>query len=111
MLPSTRGPKRSRHGYDVLRVLRLDQPQELAECVLFHDRIAKREIAVNAIHVAAPAASALDVPGILEVAKDAVGVTLCDRGSRCDLPHADFRPPRDGKQHLGVIRDERPAVR
>jgi hypothetical protein len=102
---------RSRHRDDFVRVLGLDEAQELAECMSFHDWVTERKIRVHAVDIAAALAPSLDISGVFEVSQHAVGVTLRDRCGRRDLPHAHITPLRDGEQDLGVVRDERPSAR
>src|SRR5438876_11062516 len=66
---------------------------------------------MDAVELATSLTAPLDVAGILQVAQDAVRVTLGDACSRRDLSHADVRLLSNGEQYLGVIRDERPTVR
>ncbi len=42
---------------------------------------------MDSVEVAAPLATALDVAGVLEIAEDAVGITLSDSRSGRNLPN------------------------
>ncbi len=66
---------------------------------------------MDPVEVAAPLAAPLDVAGVLEIAEDAVGITLGDPHSACDLPNAHVGALSNSEQYLGVVRNERPLVR
>jgi len=72
------------------------------------DRIAQRELAMDPVQVAPSLTTPLDIPGVLQVAQDAVCVTLGDVCGRRNFPDANVGHLSNGEQDLGVIGDESP---
>jgi hypothetical protein len=59
--------------------------------VFFHDRVAERQLWMEAVDVATTLVAALDIAGVFEVAQNAVGVTLADVCRRRNFPDANAR--------------------
>jgi predicted ATPase/class 3 adenylate cyclase len=88
-----------------------DQSQQLPKRPFFHHRITERQVRIESIVVAAAVANAPHVPGLLQIAQQAVRIALGDLGSLCDLLHPRVWIAGDREQDLGVIGDERPSLR
>ena len=72
--------------------------------------VAKRNVRVNSVDIAAPVTAPVDVSGSLEIAEDAVGVTLCDAGRCRDLSDPQIRLLGHGKKDLRMVRQESPGT-
>jgi hypothetical protein len=77
--------------------------------MIFDQRIAERAFGMDPIQVAPPAATTLDVAGVLKIAQDAVRVALGDTGGSRYVRDSQVRPLGNREQYLSVIRDERPV--
>ena len=67
-------------------------------------------VRVDQIPVSPSVALAVDVSGPDEVGEDPLGGALGDADVVCDIPEPDVRIAGDGKQDLGVIREESPVA-
>jgi hypothetical protein len=77
--------------------------------MIFDQRIAERAFGMDPIQVAPPAATTLDVAGVLKIAQDAVRVALGNTGGSRYVRDSQVRPLGNREQYLSVIRDERPV--
>lgn len=71
--------------------------------------VAQRQIRLHLVGVAPALTGAAQVPGVDELADDALGGALGDPDDRCDVAKAYPRIPRDAEQDVSMVRQERPA--
>ena len=94
---------------DGLSVFVVEDAEDLADVVAALERVAQRQIGVEAVAVAAPLPRALEVPGFDEVGDDALSGALGDPHTLSDVAMADTRVARNAEQHMGVVGQKRPV--
>jgi hypothetical protein len=85
-----------------------EDPQEVAHLLATGEWVREVEVRLDRVVAAAAAALAYEVARGRQLADDAVDGSFCDPDAVADLAQADGRIARDARQHLGVIRQERP---
>lgn len=87
-----------------------EQSKEFADVVALLGGVAHGDVGVDAVVVAAADAVALDVAGVDQVGDDALCGALGDADHLGDVTEADVGVALDAEQHLGVVREEPPAL-
>jgi hypothetical protein len=84
------------------------QPQQRACRLCLHNRIAKGQVRIDSISIAAPATLTTHVARLLQIAEHTVRIALGNFRSFCNLPDPQVRVSSNNKQHVRMTGDERP---
>jgi hypothetical protein len=84
------------------------QPQQRACRLCLHNRIAKGQVRIDSISIAAPATLTTHVARLLQIAEHTVRIALGDLRSFCNLLDPQVRVSSNSKQHVRVTGEERP---
>lgn len=88
----------------------LEEPDQLTDGVVAVLRMAKRELAVELVPIAAPVTRLREVTGLLEVGNDLRRASLGDSNRGGDVPEPHGWVGSDTRQDVSVIRDEAPRM-
>jgi hypothetical protein len=88
----------------------LEEPDQLTDRVVAVVGMAKRELAVELIPVAASVARSRDVAGLFEVGDDVRRASLGDSDCGSDVSESHRWVGGNARQHAGVVRDEAPQM-